>query len=159
MITRPISWSIVVLALAWAPVMHAMAQVETDASGLIDATVTRTIDGDSLDARVSNNRTAVGYLGAEAPPANQPCGQIALARNRELAGTQVMLAEDSAYELDDRGRRLYYAFTPDGRSIDAILIGEGLARAVRTDASRGPELAALQAEAESTGRGCLWGGA
>lgn len=126
---------------------------------LIEATVTRAVDGSSLDARVLGARTALGYIGAEVLSANQPCGREALERNRELAGSQVLLLDDPIYRFDERGRRLYYAFTPDGRSIEAILIWEGLAYAARPDASRGPELAALQAEAEAEGRGCLWGGA
>ena len=125
---------------------------------MIEAAVTRAIAGDSLDARVDGKRTALGYLGAEAPPANEPCGQEALDRNRELAGTYVTLVEDPSYQFDDIGRRLYYVFTADGQSIDDTLVREGLAHAVRIDAGRGPYLAALQAEAEAAGRGCLWDG-
>ena len=110
----------------------------------------------SLDARVAGNRTAIGYLGAETPAANQPCGQAALARNRELAGAGVLLEEDETYRFDQIGRRLYYAYTPDGTWIEETLIREGLARAARTDARYGAYLAALQAEAEAAGRGCLW---
>jgi endonuclease YncB( thermonuclease family) len=166
MMARSASISLAVIVLGWSLFTgfhaftgsHAVALAGEGAEGPIEATVTRTIDGDSLDARVSDNRTAVGYLGAEAPPANQPCGQEALARNQELADSQVLLMQDPAYDLDERGRRLFYAYTADGRSIEELLIREGLARAVRLDGSRGPELAALQAEAESAGRGCLWGG-
>jgi endonuclease YncB( thermonuclease family) len=160
MVARSASILIATLVFTWcvAPTFHGAVLAQDRADGLIEATVTRTIDGDSLDARVFNNRTAVGYLGAETPPANQACGQEALARNRELADSRVLLASDPAYELDERGRRLFYAYTVDGQSIEEILIREGLARAVRSDAGRGPALATLQAEAESAGRGCLWGG-
>jgi micrococcal nuclease len=124
----------------------------------IEATVTRAIDGTSLDAHVDGRRTALGYLGVEAPALNQPCGREARDRNRELAGAHVRLIEDSTYLFDEAGRRLYYGFTADGQSIDEILVREGLARAVRVDASRGPDLMALQAEAETARRGCLWDG-
>jgi endonuclease YncB( thermonuclease family) len=133
--------------------------VATAGDQLVEATVTRAVDGSSLDAHVFGARTALGYLGAEVLPSNEPCGREALDRNRELAGTQVLVLGDPTYQLDDRGRRLYYAFTLDGQSIDGILIREGLARAARTDARYGPELAALQAEAEAAHRGCLWGDA
>ena len=79
-----------------------------------------------------------------------------LAHNRELAGAAVLLAEDPAYQVDPRGRLLYYAYTLEGVSIDATLIGEGLARAVRTDARHGAALTALEAAARAAGRGCLW---
>jgi micrococcal nuclease len=154
------SISLALLMLCWSVLtgVHAVARAEDNLDGAVEAPVARAIDGDSLDARVLGNRTAVGYLGAETPSASQPCGQQALARNRELAASLVLLVQDSTYDVDERGRRLFYAFTADGQSIEEILIREGLARAVRLDARRGPELAARQSEAESAGRGCLWGG-
>jgi endonuclease YncB( thermonuclease family) len=143
-------------ALCLTPAPEGGTPPRPDGRPLIEAQVTRVIDGMSLDARVSGNRTAVGYLGAETPAANQPCGQVALARNRELAGPAVLLEEDEAYQFDQLGRRLYYAYTLDGVWIEEALIREGLARAVRTDARHGAYLAAVQAEAEAAGRGCLW---
>lgn len=123
----------------------------------IEAFVTRVIDGSSLDAHVLGRRTGVGYLGAETPALNQPCGREALARNRELVGSRVLLREDPSYQIDEIGRRLYYAYTPEGLSIDEALVSEGLARAARIDAAGGTRLATLQAEAEAETRGCLWG--
>ena len=130
--------------------------VELAATAIIEAFVSRVIDGDSLDAYVAGRRTAVGYLGVAAPAPTHPCGVEALARNRELAGTRVLLEEDPTYQFDARGRRLYYAYATDGTSIDETLVREGLAWAVRTDARYGAQLAALQAEAAAAGRGCLW---
>jgi endonuclease YncB( thermonuclease family) len=122
----------------------------------IQAVVSRVIDGSTLDAQVNGQRTPVGYLGAETPPANTPCGMAALARNRELAGATVLLKADLAYDRDRMGRSLYYAYTPDGVWIDQVLVGEGLAHAVRLDGTGGADLAAAEAEARSAGRGCLW---
>jgi endonuclease YncB( thermonuclease family) len=156
---------LLIAALFFGAVLDSSRQVgapvpaSTGDASVIEATVSRAIDGASLDAYVDGRRTAVGYLGIEAPPANQPCGREALNRNRELAGSQVRLVEDPGYQFDEMGRRLAYAFTSDGQSIEEILVREGLARAARTDASRGSQLAALQAEAEADGRGCLWSGA
>lgn len=77
--------------------------------------------------------------------------------NRELAGTQVLLEDDPAYQFDEIGRRLYYAYTADASlSIEAVLVGEGSGRAVRTDAREGAYLAALEDEARAASRGCLW---
>jgi endonuclease YncB( thermonuclease family) len=122
------------------------------------ASVTRAVDGDSLDARVDGMRTALGYVGVSAPSLSQPCGREALTRNQQLAGDQILLEPDAAYEFDDRGRRLYYAYTADGASIEETLVREGLAYAARTDAAHGAYLAELQAEASAAGVGCLWGG-
>ena len=101
-------------------------------------------------------RVAVGYLGVDTPPANQPCGQVALERNRELVGQRVLLMTDPNYDFDATGRRLYYAFTADGVSIDETLVREGLGRAVRTEAVEGSVLEAAEADASAAGRGCLW---
>src|SRR5207249_3250703 len=120
------------------------------------AEVVRVIDGSTLDARMGGSRTAIGYLGARAPAANQTCGPEALARNQELAGTEVMLEEDPAYTLDEIDRRLYYVFTTDGISIDDVLVREGLAYASRPDAHYGPILAAAELDARQAQRGCLW---
>jgi endonuclease YncB( thermonuclease family) len=122
----------------------------------VPARVNRVIDGDSIDAQIDGRQAALGYLGAETPPLNQPCGREAAARNRELAGREILVVGDPAYEHDGRGRRLYYAYTADGTSIEAQLIQEGMARAVRTDAARGGELSQLEAAARVTHTGCLW---
>src|SRR6187397_2073172 len=66
----------------------------------VEAVVSRVWDGMSLDARVDDRRTAVGYLGAETAAGNTPCGQVALERNRELAGGRVLLEADATYEFD-----------------------------------------------------------
>jgi len=139
-----------------APAIRVPSLASADSSMVTEARVTRAVDGNSLDAHVWGNRTLVGYLGVETPFVNQPCGPEALARNRELVGSRVMLEEDPAYVFDEDGRRLFYAYTPDGVSIDETLVREGLARAVRTDARYGAYLAELQSEAEAEGRGCLW---
>ena len=127
-------------------------------AALTEAIVNQVLTGDGLDVHVNGQRTAIRYLGAEAPFPPQPCGPEALARNRELAGRRVMLEEDPRYPYDPDGARLFYVYAADGQSIDAALIREGLARAVRTAAARGGELAAAEAEAKAAGRGCLWAG-
>lgn len=121
-----------------------------------DALITRVVDGDTLDAQVNGMRTPVGYLGVSVPDLNQPCGNEALARNQELTAAGVILQPDPLYTSDERHRTLYYAFTPDGTSIDATLVSEGLAHAVRTDAAQGAALAAAEADASANNRGCLW---
>ena len=141
------------LALAGRP---AAAQQAVDDDPTPEAQVTRVIDGSTLDAQVNGIRVAVGYLGVDTPPANQPCGQAALARNRELVGQRVLLMTDPNYEFDAAGRRLYYAFTADGVSIDEILVREGLGHAVRTEAVEGSVLQEAEADAQAAGRGCLW---
>lgn len=122
----------------------------------VDATVNQVIDGMTLDAQIDGVRTPVLYLGVETPQLNQPCGLEAAQRNRELAGTQVVLEADPAYDMDPQHRRLYYAYTVDGVSIDDTLIAEGLGHAVHTDAVHGADLQATESAAQSNAQGCLW---
>jgi endonuclease YncB( thermonuclease family) len=133
----------------------AQAQVETP-SPLVDALVTRVVDGSTLDAQVRGMRTPVGYLGVSVPAVNQPCGQEAFQRNRELTAGGILLEADPLYSMDDHRRLLFYAFTPDGISIEETLIREGLAYATRSDAAHGPDLMAAEADAAANGQGCLW---
>jgi micrococcal nuclease len=121
-----------------------------------EAIVNRVIDGSTLDAQVNGQRVAIGYVGVQTPPGNQPCGQIALSRNRELVGQRVLLMSDPVYGFDDAGRRLFYVFTAEGLSIDELLIREGLGRAVRTDGLEGTNLEAAEADAAANARGCVW---
>jgi len=137
---------------AQTPIAPSLQNIEAEAS------VTRAVTGDALDARVNGMRTALGYVGVSAPSPAEPCGAEALARNQELAADHVWLESDPAYEFDARGLRLYYAYTSDGISIEETLIREGFARAERTDGIYGAYLAQLQADAEASGIGCLWGG-
>ena len=118
--------------------------------------ITRVVAGDTLDAQVNGNRTPVGYLGASTPDLNQPCGQEAFNRNQELTAQGVMLEADPSYTSDERHRTLFYAYTTDGTSIDLTLVEEGLAHAVRTDATHGADLAAAETDAQASARGCLW---
>jgi endonuclease YncB( thermonuclease family) len=120
------------------------------------ASVIRVVAGDSLDARVNGVRMAIGLLGVRTPAPGEPCGAEALARTRELSGEQVLLESDASQDLDERGRRLYYAYSLDGTSIDATLVSEGLGTAQYPDAMYGTHLAELQAQAEATRLGCLW---
>jgi endonuclease YncB( thermonuclease family) len=140
--------------LLFVPTASAQSVLDDDPTPV--ATVNRVIDGSTLDAQINGIRVAVGYLGVDTPPANQPCGQAALERNRELVGDSVLLMADPTYGFDDIGRRLNYAFTLDGVSIDEVLVSEGLARAVRTEAVEGSQLQAAEADAAAAGRGCIW---
>jgi len=136
------------------------ASVQPD-SPTSSATVTRVIDGDTLDAQVDGVRMAVGYLGAAAPDLNARCGPEAFARNMELAHDGVLLESDAAAPpppADAKRRALYYAYTLDGTSIDQTLVAEGLAHASHLDGSQGQTLAALEATAQANGTGCLWAG-
>lgn len=116
----------------------------------------RVIDGNSLDGYIDGKRVAVGLRGALAPSLPAPCGKEAAARNRELAGTKVLLQDPPGGPESDRfGRRLYYVYTAEGRSIDEALAHAGVARS-RADSHYRSFMDSVESEARSARRGCLW---
>lgn len=75
---------------------------------------------------------------------------------RQLAGGTIRV-ETGPRLKDQFVRLLRYAYTADGLSIDALLIGEGLARAWTRDGQHRDTLMALEESARENWAGCLWG--
>ena len=115
--------------------------------------VGRVIDGDTLDL---TDGTRVRVYGINTPERGERCFTEAIDRLRQLAGTTVRL-EDGPRLTDNFGRRLAYLYTADGLSIDALLIGEGLAEAWTRDGQHRDTLVGLESSARQNGVGCLWG--
>ena len=67
-----------------------------------------------------------------------------------------LLPEDGPRLTDTYGRRLAYAYTFDGLSIDVLLIGEGLAKAWTRDGQHRDTLVNLEQSARENRAGCLW---
>jgi micrococcal nuclease len=61
-----------------------------------------------------------------------------------------------ARERDSFDRLLRYVYTPNGLSIDAVLIAEGYGYAWTRDGALRDALVVLEAQARNSGRGCLW---
>ena len=114
-------------------------------------TVERVVDGDTLVTDVGRVR----LYGVDAPELGEPCGDEATDRLRRLAGGEIRL-EDGPRIYDVFERRLAYVYTEDGRSIDAALVWGGYAVAWTSDGQHREELAGLERDARSEGRGCLW---
>lgn len=132
-------------------------RVETPAA-LIAGTPGRVIDGDTLDVAVAGETLRVRLYGVDTAERGDDCFTEATDRLEELAADQVRLLPDQRQQ-DRYGRELRYLFTMDGRSIDAILIVEGLGRAWRDDGAYRDDLIALEDAARALGTGCLWSGA
>jgi endonuclease YncB( thermonuclease family) len=114
----------------------------------------RVIDGDSIDTNIDGKRTAVGLIGITAAPGNTPCGERATMLLRSLVADGLRLEEDPEIVLDERGRRMYYALTADGRSIAQELVRAGVAAATRTG-READSLRTAETEARDTGARCL----
>jgi len=122
---------------------------------LEQATVMEIIDGDTIDVLMHGERQRVRYYGIDAPERDEKCYQEATERNRELVGTTVRLEPD-ARDKDEHGRLLRYVFTPEGVSVDATLVSEGLAKAWREDGRYLSRLTILETDASQHRTGCLW---
>jgi endonuclease YncB( thermonuclease family) len=61
-----------------------------------------------------------------------------------------------ARNRDKYGRLLRYVYTPQGLSVDAEMVDEGLAHAWRSDGALRFAIIALEDAAHSRHEGCLW---
>jgi endonuclease YncB( thermonuclease family) len=116
----------------------------------------RAIQGDTLDARMSNRRVGIGIIGIQTPQGNTACGKEATAFAQALVNDGATV-EEEAGALQQSYRRMYNVRTPDGRSVAEEMVTAGFARASGQGANR-DRLAGLEAAAKAARRGCLWQG-
>ncbi len=134
-----------------------------------DVTVTRVIDGDTVEVDTAEGVTQrVRMVGIDTPETKRPdtpvqCwGPEATTFARELLdGQRVTMRDDPRVDLvDDYGRLVRYLVLPDGREYSVAAAEAGAARAYVYDDTRPPqladEIAAAQDRAEAAGLG-LWG--
>jgi micrococcal nuclease len=122
------------------------------------ASVVRIVDGDTLRAIVDGVEGPVRLFGVDTPERGEMCFAEAADVLRifvALHAGQVLLAAD-ARDRDSFGRLLRYVYTPDGLSIDAVLVAEGYGYAWTRDGALRDALVDLEAIARLEGRGCLW---
>ncbi len=136
--------------------LDADLRVDLDAVPLQRAVVVRVIDGDTLVARLGDGEHRIRLFGLNAPERGEPCAPQARARLRRLAPPGATLLLHPGPRNDDGARLLRYAFLEDGRSLDATLVAEGLARAWRRDGQLRDAIVRLEAAARGAGTGCLW---
>lgn len=129
--------------------------IRPDPSRLESARVVRVIDGDTIVVDLAGREEHVRYYGINTTERGQACYQEAKDRNQQLIGASVLLLPD-ARDRDRYGRLLRYVFDAIGASVDAELIGEGLAYAWREDGAYRDELVAEEEAAHAAQAGCLW---
>lgn len=124
-------------------------------SDAVSVRVSRVIDGDTLEVRAAETPLRVRLYGVDTPERGERCADEATARLAALAGDRVLLVPD-ARPTNQYGRELRYVFTSDGRSLDALLVSEGLAHAWRQDGNRRDAIVATEERARASKTGCLW---
>lgn len=132
------------------------AFVHSDPSSLGRATLVDVVDGDTIDVTLGGAEERVRLYGVDTPERGDPCFFEAATRTEALTRGGVLL-EPGPRARDRYGRLLAYVYTPDGVSVDAQLIAEGLGTAWRQDGQHRDTLVALEGSARAAEAGCLWG--
>lgn len=139
--------------------------------------ITKIVDGDGFFVKdfFTEEEYEIRLLGIDAPEL-KPCsklnrderevhaaghllrklGMLSLNHMIKIAppGTNVTLAQDKPNQTDPYGRTLAYAFLPDGRCINALMVQDGFAKAFdRFYCEMLPELQVLGIEAMRNKRG------
>jgi micrococcal nuclease len=129
-------------------------------------TVTRDVDGDTIDVQQGSTKETVRLIGADTPETHDPrkpvqCfGEAAAAHTKALVeGKNVrMEADPTDSDRDKYHRLLRYVYLPDGTLLNTELIRDGWAFAyVIFPFEKLDEFRALETEARDANRG-LWAG-
>jgi endonuclease YncB( thermonuclease family) len=136
----------------------------TETRELLEAEVTRVVDGDTIDVRLADRREErVRYIGMDTPEIHGPVecyGQEASAYNDRLVGGKTVWLELDVEERDRYQRLLAYVYLDsDGQAmVNAILLSQGYAQVltIPPNVRYADRFLKLQQEAREAGRG-LWG--
>jgi micrococcal nuclease len=137
------------------------SSVGTKHPNRVEATVTRVIDGDTIEL---SDGSRVRYIGINTPETVDPrktveCfGREASDENKRLVDSRTVLLEKDVSETDEYGRLLRYVYV-DGRMINDHLVRQGFAR-VSTfppDVAYKEQFLTAEREARENNRG-LWAG-
>ena len=149
----------IVLALS----LVACRQTPARPSDLTEASVTRVIDGDTIEVEIEGESYKVRYIGIDTPELHHPTkpvgyyAQEAYEKNRELVEGKTVMLEKDVSETDRYGRLLRYMYVGDV-FVNVYLVQQGYAQ-VSTyppDVKYQEHFLRLQREAREAGRG-LWG--
>lgn len=119
------------------------------------ATVTRIIDGDTIDVRIDGETYRVRYIGVNTPERDEPCYAEATRANADLVeGKTVTLVRDVS-NTDPHDRLLRYVYV-GGTFVNGALVLGGWAEAVTypPDTAHNDEFYALESGARRAGLGC-----
>lgn len=91
-------------------------------SAIGEATVTRVIDGDTIEVNLEGLIYRVRYIGIDTPEIGEPCADEATEANRQLVEGKTVWLEKDISETDKYGRLLRYVY------VDDIFVNEELVR-------------------------------
>jgi endonuclease YncB( thermonuclease family) len=119
------------------------------------ATVTRIIDGDTIEVLMNGRTYRVRYIGMDTPERYDVCFAEATAANALLVANQEVTLLKDVSETDRYGRLVRYVFV-GSVFVDAALVAQGYARAYPypPDTTYADYFADLEARARAAGLGC-----
>ena len=120
------------------------------------ATVTRVIDGDTIEVDISGTSYRVRYIGVDTPEFGKPGSDEATEANRQLVEGENVRLEKDVSETDKYKRLLRYVYVGD-TFVNAELVKYGLARAkaYEPDVKYQGYFEELEAKAREAGLG-IW---
>lgn len=119
------------------------------------ATVTRIIDGDTIDVNLNGETVRVRYLGVNTPERDEPCYQEATEANRLLVSGKTITMVADEEDTDQYDRLLRYIYVGN-QFINADLVQQGYAEVVlyQPNSAHYNEFLELEKEATDANRGC-----
>lgn len=122
------------------------------------ATVITVIDGDTIEVSINGAIERVRYIGINTPEVGQKCASEATDFNRSLVENQTVSLIQDVSDRDVYGRLLRYVCVGD-LFVNGQLVSSGYAEAVAypPDTAYADYLEALETDAKTAGRGCLYG--
>jgi endonuclease YncB( thermonuclease family) len=120
-----------------------------------EASVTRIIDGDTIDVSLNGQTYRIRYIGVNTPESNEVCYNEATQANALFVqGKTVRLVKDVS-ETDQYGRLLRYVYVGN-LFVNAALVQQGYAEVVSypPDTAQFENFKSLEIEATNARRGC-----
>ena len=138
-------------------VANAVGRKPSDVPDGERATVTRVVDGDTIQVNLNGQTATVNYIGVAAPTGSACYAAQATAANAALINGQRVVLESDTQATDGNGALLRYVYLLDGRMANEELLSNGNARTAieKPNTKRQADLAVLEQQAYAAKRG-LW---
>jgi len=127
--------------------------------GVIQATLVRVVDGDTIEVTIGGQQLTVRYVGVDTPERGEPGYKAAAAANQGFLGDgNIWLLRDQT-DRDRYGRLLRFIYTAEGVFVNREMLLQGWAQPLefKPDITRAEEFRRLALDAAKAKRG-FWSG-
>lgn len=128
--------------------------------GVIQATLVRVVDGDTIEVTIGGQALTVRYVGIDTPERGEPGYKAATAANKQFLGDGNLWLLTDHTDKDRYGRLLRFIYTAEGLFVNREMLLQGWAQPLefQPDVTRSSEFRKLAVEAAQAKRG-FWSGA